>query len=125
MDGGDDRHLAVVHRGEGLPAPPVDADQRGVGGVGRELLDVDTRLIALDVGVRGHDEGPHPWVAPVGPDGLGEPVPAGDRERVHRRVVDDHLGHVVPHDGSDHERSVANVSDPGSMEDSRPACADQ
>ena len=44
VDRRDHRDLAVVDRGERLPAAAVHADERRVGGVGRELLDVDAGL---------------------------------------------------------------------------------
>ena len=88
LHGGDDRHLAVVDGGEGGGAAAVDPDQRLVA-LGVDLLDVDPGAEAAPLGPQDH----HPIVGhPTGGDErVGQGEPARHIQRVHRRMVDDHL----------------------------------
>ena len=89
LDGRDDGDLAVVYGGEGGVAAAVDADE-GLVALGVDLLDVDAGAEAPAGGTEDDDTvGGHP----AGRDeGVGQGEPAGHIERVHRGVVDHHLG---------------------------------
>ena len=99
---GDHRYLAVVDRCERLPTALADLHERLIRRVGSELFDVDTDLESAELRVCRDDHDVHVWIAPVPADGLGELRPAGDGERIHRRVVDDDLGDVVAHLRANH-----------------------
>ena len=62
VDGGDHRHRAVVHGGEGGVAAPVGADEGVEALGGLHLLDVDAGVEAAALGPQ-HDD-PHLRVAP-------------------------------------------------------------
>ena len=82
VDGGDDRHLALVDGGEGGEAAPVGADQ-GLVPLGLDLLDVDAGAEPPALGPQDH----HPVVGDPagGQHGVGQAEPAGDVEGVDRR----------------------------------------
>ena len=90
VDGHDHRHRAVVHRGEGGKATLVSADQ-GVEAFGvLHLLDVDAGVEATTLGAEHHDAyGP---VLAQLVEGARQLEPTGNRQRIDRRSVDDHLG---------------------------------
>ena len=97
VDGGDDRHLALVDGGEGGEAAPVGPDE-GLVAPGLDLLDVDPGAESPTLG----PEDDHPVVRhpPGGQHRLGQAEPAGHVEGVDRRMVDDHLGDAGRSDGS-------------------------
>jgi hypothetical protein len=86
---GDQRHRAVVDRGEGREAPLVGTDQGGEPLGVLHLLDVDAGVEALALAAQ-HDH-PRLGVLPRGGDGVGQLEPARHRQRVHGRHVDDDL----------------------------------
>ena len=89
VDGGDDRHLALVDGGEGGEAAPVGADQ-GLVPLGLDLLDVHPGTEAPALG----PDDDHPVVGDPAGSGhrLGQAEPTGHVEGVDRRMVDHHLG---------------------------------
>ncbi len=82
VDRRDHRDRAVVDRAERFPTPTVDLHQALLGGVGRELLDVDAGLKALALGLEDH--GAHVLVASGRAQRVGQVEPARDRQRVRR-----------------------------------------
>ena len=96
----DHGDLAVVDRGERFVAAAVHLDERFVRRVGRELLDVDTRLESLALRAEDHDA--HVVIAAGGPQRVGETEPARDRQCVHRRIVDRDDLDVFAALGADH-----------------------
>ena len=103
---GDHRDLAVVHRGERLVATAVDPDERFIGRVGGEFLDVDTALEPAAFGVDDHHA--YVGVAAGAADRVGECVPPGDRERVDRWVVDGDQRDVITNFGPEHGPEYTN-----------------
>ena len=102
VHGRDDGNRAVVHRGEGLVAPAVDGNQRLVGRVGGELLDVDAGLEALALGLQDHDTdiGVVTGVA----DRIRQREPTADGKCVHGRIVDRDDRDAVARFRADHAR---------------------
>ena len=92
MDGGDDRDLALVDGGERRRAAPVHSDEGGAA-LALDLLDVDARAEAPALG--GHDHHPDGVAGAELSNRVGKVEPALHVERVHRRDVDDDLGHPV------------------------------
>ena len=101
----DHRHFAVVDGGERLVAAAVHADERGVRGVGGELLDVDAGLEALALGAQDHDA--HVGVATHRAERVGQFEPARNRQRVHRWIVDGDDRDPLSHFGTDHAAEIS------------------
>ena len=98
---GDDRHLALVDGGERGVTTAVGTDQRAEAGGALHLLDVDAGVEAAAFG--GQHDDVDTLVAAGADQGIGELEPAGDRQGIHRRVVDDDLGNrTVPVDLDTH-----------------------
>ncbi len=93
VDRRDQRHRAVVDRGEGREAPLVGADERGEPLGVLHLLDVDAGVEALAFAAQDDDSGG--GVLAGRGNFLGELEPAGHRQRVHGRDVDDDLGDAL------------------------------
>ena len=85
-----DRHLALVDRGERLEAAPVGAHEGVEALGGLHLLDVDAGVESPALGPQ--DDRPHRRVLAELPHGPGQLEPSGHGQGVDRRVVHDDLG---------------------------------
>ena len=90
VDGDDDRHLAVVDRGERSGAAVVGTDERVESLSCLHLLDVDARVESPTFGPQHHRVGVE--IVARGESRVGQLEPRGRRQRVDRRIVDGNGG---------------------------------